>query len=775
MSDDSIPKVTYELFCLDGPPDVEFLVYRMWLIEHLNAPFELSLEIATESPVDVRALLGVSIELVIAREDHTRSVFAVISQAELVGSTLEQGDSGNAGQIVIRVGCGPAVTLLRQGTASRIFQEQSVQDVLTAVLTPPLGEYSREFDAGKKVRGTELRDYCVQYHESDFDFAIRLLEEEGISYYFRHDTEKRIEVLTLAYDNDAYGDIANTDGSRIFPLTRIGGAVAGLESIHHFTWRAALVTTGVKRMDYDFMEPFAPLIEEQVDTDDKQRTRRLYFGGLRRYIADDVKARQQDHLEVAQMGGEVFSGASDAIDFRAGAVFEVDGDLADGLDRAFLVTRVVHTGFAPEALHFTQVGEDEFSDDMARYGNRFECIPSATTVRPALVTTKPKIEGVQTGIVVGPSSEEIHTDEFGRIIVQFHWEEESTYNEQSSCWVRVSQSWAGPSWGAMFIPRIGMEVVVTFIEGNPDRPLVTGCVYNGKAAVPYTLPLEKTKSTIKSNTSPGGNGFNEFRFEDAAGKEEVFLHAQKDHNEVVRNNMSTSVGNDQALSVGNDRTKQIKGNELVAINKDRTSTIDGSDAIHIKGSYNLLIDGGSVLGKGQDPPELGTGMTITGRYNISVSDKYVVGVGAVCPASAADTKLIMDTTTVLLETTSKITFKVGASEIVMTPGAITMTSPHIMATSAGKSTLDLEANVDLKSSGTVTMHNDGGAKVVLSSAEALTEATQIGLISSNGEVLADGSGVGLKGTTIDLKGSATVSISGGGATGSFAGGMVKLN
>lgn len=775
MSENSIPKVTYEIYFADGPPDVEFLVYRLWLVEQVNAPFELSLDITTESPIDVRKLLGASIELIIAREDHSRSVYGVVSQAELIGSSLEEGESGNTGQLVIRIAVAPAAALLRQGTASRIFQDQSVQEVIEAVLTPALNPYGRRFDPGQPKRGQAKRDYCVQYHESDFAFAVRLLEEEGISYYFKHVPDERIEVMTFAYENDAYGDVANTDGSRVFPLARMGAGMSDVESIQHFTWRAALVTTAVNRLDYDIMEPFAPLLEQSPadeELDEKKRKRRLYFAMGRRYVTNDVVDRMKDHLEVAKLGGEVFSGESNAIDFRAGALFEIDGDMAEGLDRTFLLTRVVHTGYATEALHFNQGGDDEFSDDIPRYSNRFECIPSTVPLRPAQSTSKPRIDGVQTGIVAGPSSEEIHTDELGRIMVQFHWEEEATYNEQSSCWIRVAQSWAGAQWGALFIPRIGMEVVVSFLEGNPDRPLVTGCVYNGKAAPPYTLPDEKTKSTIKSQSSPGGKGFNEFRFEDAAGKEEVFLHAQKDHNEVVGNNMSTSVGNDQSLSVGNNRTKSITGNEVITINKDRKSTIDGSDSINVKGSYNVVIDGGACKGDAEDPAELGAGVTITGQYNIGVSDKVVIGVGGVCPASASPSKIIMDSSTILFETTSKLTLKVGGSEIVMTPGKIEVSSAHILATSKG-SKIDLTADADMFSGGTTKIEGSG-AKINLSGGVAKTSGTEVKL-DAGGTVTANAGGVEAKGTKVDVSGSAAVTITGGGATGNFAGGMVKLN
>jgi len=323
MSENSIPKVTYEIFFADGPPDVEFLVYRVWLVEQMNAPFELSLDITTESAVDVRKLLGATLELVISRDEHSRSVYGVVAQAELIGSSHEEGESGNAGQLVIRIVVAPAAALLRQGTASRIFQDQSVQEVIEAVLTPALNSYGRKFDPGQPKRGQDKRDYCVQYHESDFDFAVRLLEEEGISYYFKHDTEKMIDVMTFVYENDEYGNVANVDGSRVFPLSGAGGGVTDLESIHHFTWKAALVTTAVDRLDYDIMEPFKPIIEKSSEDealDEKKRKRRLYFAMGRRYVQNDVKQRMQDHLEVARLGGEVFSGESNAIDFRAGAL-----------------------------------------------------------------------------------------------------------------------------------------------------------------------------------------------------------------------------------------------------------------------------------------------------------------------------------------------------------------------------------------------------------------------------------------------------------------------
>jgi len=689
---DSIPRVDYAIELLDGPPDVEFRVFRMWFVEEVNTPFELTLDITTETQVDVRDLLGVSIELILTRDAaHARHIYGVVAQAELLGASREMGSGGNEGQLLIRIVVVPSVKLLQQGTACRIFQEQSVQDVLKKVLDPVLAEYGRTYDPGKQQRGNKPRDYCVQYHESDYDFTTRLLQEEGINYFFKHDDGKKHEVLTFAEANDAFEDILNTDGECSFPFGLHASSSTSVESLQSFSVRTALVTTGVRRLDYDIMDPHKPLMQETVEKDKMSRVRRLYFSMGRRYVLDDVAARKDDHLEVARLGGEVFVGESNAIGFRSGGVFALDGDEVPGTVDGLLVTRVVHTGTDPEAFHYQNDQGDDFVFDGPRYGNRFECIPAKVPLRPAQVTPKPKIEGVQTGIVSGPSGEEIHTDELGRIVVQFHWEEESTYDQTSSCWIRVAQSWAGPGWGAVFLPRIGMEVVVTFIEGNPDRPLVTGCVYNGKFGVPYPLPDEKTKSTIKSESSPGGDGFNELRFEDAKGKEEVFLNAQKDFNEHVGNDHSTQVDANQTNTVNIDRTRTTKGNEFV--------TIHGNQTIEIKGVPENQGD--------KQSPFKGSTTNIDGHHKMVTSD------------------------TAYLEAPNQIQFVCGGSSITMVPGKITI--------SAGDgSSLTLDANAFMKSSQGTEVLLDANARTTASTGgNILVDANVCGTAQAGGEILLD--------------------------------------
>jgi type VI secretion system secreted protein VgrG len=213
--------------------------------------------------------------------------------------------------------------------------------------------------------------------------------------------------------------------------------------------------------------------------------------------------------------------------------------------------------------------------------NRFECIPLAVEWRPARRWPKPRITSMQTATVVGPSGEEIHTDIHGRIKVQFHWDRENPANETSSCWVRVQQAWAGGGWGFWWVPRIGMEVVVQFVDGDPDRPLVTGSVYNATNELPYPLPDEKTKSTIKSNSSLGGGGSNEFRFEDKAGSEQIYAHAQKDYNEVVEHDHNTLVHNCQTNTVDVDQTQTIGANQTETVH-NQVMTVDGNRTVHVK-------------------------------------------------------------------------------------------------------------------------------------------------------------------------------------------------
>jgi type VI secretion system secreted protein VgrG len=273
------------------------------------------------------------------------------------------------------------------------------------------------------------------------------------------------------------------------------------------------------------------------------------------------------------------------------------------------------------------------------YRNEFVCIPANVPFRPARRTPRAIVQGAQTAIVVGPAGEEIFTDEHGRIKVQFHWDREGNRDDRSSCWIRVSQAWAGPGWGALYLPRIGQEVVVGFLEGDPDQPIVTGAVYNGANPPPISLPGEKTKSTLKSASSPGSNGSNEIRFEDAAGGEEVYLHAQKDLDIVVENDKAQKVGHDEKLEVKHDRSRQVGNDQSLKVGHDETISVSGSQWLEVGANRTTRVGGthSETVG-GDQSVSVGGAQTVTVALAamesvglakaLNVGGAYAVTVGA---------------------------------------------------------------------------------------------------------------------------------------------------
>jgi type VI secretion system secreted protein VgrG len=296
-------------------------------------------------------------------------------------------------------------------------------------------------------------------------------------------------------------------------------------------------------------------------------------------------------------------GRGTVVGFSAGGLF---GLLRHNLEGDYLLTRVGHS-----------ISSD---GDSANYSNHFVCIPAETPYRPARRTPKPRVRGIETATVVGPSGQEIHTDKHGRIKVQFHWDREGNKDEHSSCFMRVVQPWAGPGWGFVFIPRIGMEVTVAFVQGDPDRPIATGTVYNGENLTPYEMPDEMTKSTIRTQSSPGGGGHNELSFEDAAGKEEVFLRAQKDLNEQILNNQSSTIGADKTTDVGGNQKLIVGANREVEVGADETTTVSvnrkltvGAENVHEIGANEKRTIGASLDEK--------VGVSIDRMVGANVSEK----------------------------------------------------------------------------------------------------------------------------------------------------------
>ncbi len=735
-------------------------VEKMELVERLDQPYEATLVLShPDDAMDVVGLLGQRAVFSFSRHDIQRDVQGVIRRVErLTTSLVESGQ-----RTTVRLHLVPRVWMLSQSLDTRIFQEMTAPEILEKVFKGAGLASGEDYRLG--LRRTYLkREYCVQWEESNLDFCLRLMEEEGIWFRFEHTGE--IEVLVLGDEVQSFPGLEGQSGDTI-PYTWLAQGSGAIEkvtslvlgdlitpnefAVHAYNWtKPTLAIKGESKM---------PTTGLELYRHDPTAQQAGYSGTA--YGREDavMQATRMGERELAKHRATADSDVSTAI---PGVCFTLEEHFVEALNKSWLIVGVRHSGRGPS------VSVDD--ESQVEYANQLELLSADTEWRPARTQWRRRIHSVMTATVVGPAGEEIHTDEHGRIKVQFHWDREGKRDDKSSCWMRSMQPWGGESWGFVFIPRIGMEVIVTFVDGDIDRPLVIGSVYNGTNVPPYSLPNEKTKSTIKTYSTPGGNGFNELRFEDSAGHEEVFVHAQKDMNEVVLNNHTRSVGVDETISVGGNRVKSVDVNETITIKGHQMITINGEGT----------EPDGSVKG-GQ--------MKITGKYNLYANDEIIV------------------------EAPNKITLKVPGSSIVMEPGKITLTSgdnstivldANVLAKSSGNSSMFLDANANLHANGggdvlldaNACVRSNAGSNVTLD-ANALVAASAGAQANLTADATVSGTNATLSGTaastvsapTATLQGGAgsveasasgvsaagpTVSIAGAGST-SISGAVVKIN
>jgi type VI secretion system secreted protein VgrG len=494
----------------------------------------------------------------------------------------------------------PWLWFLTRTSDCRIFQNKKVPDIVKQIF-----DEMNFKDYKLQLYGDVLeREYCVQYRETDFNFISRLLEEEGIFYFFEH--QDGVHTLILANDPIEHKPCPDQPQGRYEGSS--GGAAQEDDII--LEWRAQQeMRPGVyAQADYNFEQPSQPL-QASVTGNGSYEIFDYHPGEYRKAPEGDGLVRTR--LQEMEGPTLVAHGSSDCRAFTSGYRFELTEHYRSDMNQAWVLTALRHTASQPGDFRSGSSQAD------LHYQNYFECIPYSTPYRPARVTPHPVVQGSQTAVVVGPAGEEIFTDKYGRVKVQFHWDRKGEKDENSSCWIRVAQNWAGKKWGAMFIPRIGQEVIVDFLEGDPDQPIITGRVYNAEQVTPYKLPDEKTKSTIKSNSSKGGGGYNELRFEDAKGKEQIFIHAERNQDIRIMNNLYETVGAASHRKVGKDHIEEIDGDLHLAVKGDQNEKVDGTvslnagvgyqakvgtnyalDAgteVHVKAGMNLVIESGTML------------------------------------------------------------------------------------------------------------------------------------------------------------------------------------
>ena len=453
----------------------------------------------------------------------------------------------------------------------RIFQDKSVPDVIEEVF----GD-SGFSDYENRLQGSyEPRKYCVQYRETAANFVMRLMEEEGMFFFFRH--EKGRHILVMGDGSSVHKPCPDQARAR---YEHVAGRGAERDEDVVFEWRyeQELRPGKYALADYNFETPSTSLLAN-VDS-------RIDQGGNRKYEVYDypgkyLKRDRGDTVVGIRMEEEetphtVVTGSSNCRGFATGFRFELTEHERRDQNQQYALTSISHSADSGSFIAGTE-GEG------ATYANTFTCIPFDVPFRPARNTPKPLVQGCQTAVVVGPPGEEIHTDKYGRVKVQFHWDRLGKKDDNSSCWMRVSQAWAGKNWGAVFLPRIGQEVIVDFLEGDPDRPIITGRVYNAEQMPPYTLPANQTQSGIKSRSSKGGgsSNFNEIRFEDKKGSEQLFVHAEKDMDVRVKKESREFVGSSRHLIVGANQLEQVKGNKHENVGGDQVEEVSGKLSLKV--------------------------------------------------------------------------------------------------------------------------------------------------------------------------------------------------
>jgi type VI secretion system secreted protein VgrG len=633
---------------------------------------------------------------------------------------VEHGEHGKF-QTAYRITVAPAAYRLALRRDQRIFQELSVPDIVKQVMT------EAGLDAPRlALQGSySPREYCVQYHETDWNFVCRLLESEGIAFYFEQSESGHLMVLV-----DAPEGFAPIAGQAQVVFRPPADALVSGEHIHAFRFAVDLRSGKVTLRDYDFHRPNLTLegaFQGSVHTDLELYD---YPGDFQAPPAGSALAtvRQGEEDTPRKLG----DGTGNCPRLAAGCTFELADHPADDLNARYLLTRVFHRGNDP--LMFSG------AESEPAYENEFEAIPANVPYRPTRLAFHPRIYGIQTAKVVGPAGEEIHVDEHGRIKVQFHWDRKGKNDEHSSCWMRVAQAWAGTAWGAMFIPRIGHEVVVSFLEGDPDRPLVTGSVYHGVNVPPYALPADKTKSTVKSNSSPGGGGFNELRFEDRKGSEEVFLHAEKDWTIEVKHDKSQHVGRDETLAVDRNRQATVGVNEIEKVGVDRTVNI-GANHTEVVGANLTLTVGGAI------------GMTVGGAMAVTLGGAFTQAVGGPMELQVAKGKQES-----VGESSSQ---SVGGNQAVSVAGSQSLEVEKSSSTRVGEDSSELvEGSKNLDVGKTYTLKCGEGTVTVQSNGDILIQGKEI-QVKGSGPIRVEGSKLEVKSQgTVDVTASGTVKVKG---------------
>ncbi len=650
--------------------------------ESVSEPFHFIVRaLSEEDSIDDTKIVGKSVTVSIKGEDGQNRFFNGICVRFIVGHKVEHKYREFGLEIV------PWLSLLKYTADCRIFQEMTPVEIIESVFSD-MG-FS---DYQLKLQGSyEARTYCVQYRETDFNFVSRLMEEEGIFYYFKHQDGVHTLILcdyAKAYDKVPKGSLDVTAGSH------------GDYSISTWQRKFAFCTGKIAHTDYNFITPSTSLMADQqtILSTPNISSYEVYdypgeYGvkGLGdNYARNKMEAIEADFTEV--------DASSDYPCLCAGYVFKVGTNQNEqDAKKSFVVKTVIHQA---------SEGSYRSNGEAFKYTNSFVCVPDDVILRPHQITPKPFIRGTQTAVVVGPSGEEIFTDEYGRVKVQFFWDRLGKKDENSSCWMRVAQFWAGKKWGAQFIPRIGHEVLVSFLEGDPDRPLIIGSVYNAEMMPTYDLPSNKAHSGIKSRSTKTGSteNFNEIRFEDDKGNELFYLHAEKDETEIVENDQTVSVGHDQSISVDNDQTISVGRDSTENIGRDLSQTVGRNKTLSTGKNHDESVGNNKT-------ESIGSNMTV------SVGKNQVISVGS-DQSENVGKAYTLDVGKDLTESIGGNHAETVAKDYVLSAKNIEVTAKDSITIKVGKAKISMKKNGDITIEGN-KINVKGSSNVVIKGSKVL--------------------------------------------------------
>lgn len=602
----------------------QVVLERAVVREALSEPFEISIDILSQHvELDLRPHLGKPIKVKVTQAGEvTRLIHGHIIE----GMFVNEAKAGWRYRLTVR----PWTYMMDANVEYRIYQQKTVKQILEETF-----KAAKQPDVDMDALTSERvkRTYCVQYGESDFDFASRLMEEEGIYYYFRHEEDRHVMVLCEGTNSHKMGTPEtlkyNADSRSMI------GTLAGDATVEPFVtnWMERLRTSArgkVTVRDWDFRKPQDPIavtVEESSPV--AVETAEVYMGASTFVLGESdtnekvANPKAGAALSASRANDAVYTGMSQSLGLAVGRKVKVAGHHVGRFDGEYLITGAQHTIVSEKH----RSGDE--SPSMHGFDVAFEAIPATTVFRPQVRTPRPAVRGLESAVVTGPPGEVIHTDEYGRVKVQFHWDRIGKKDDNSSCWIRVSQT---GGLGNLILPRIGHEVLVDFLGGDPDRPLVVGRVFNAEHMPIYALPENRNVATWRSETvgSPGDIGAaakifderelavkkgavesNEIRMDDSSGKEEFYMHANRDMNTRVRHKEMHRVGLDQEIFVGQDRIETVVRNEKVTITGKRDYTLTGNETEIIKeGNRTTTLDQGNrttTLKVGNDELAVNTG------------------------------------------------------------------------------------------------------------------------------------------------------------------------